>query len=59
LAGDINLDRGSEEDCLLVVVVGGDVSEESLDDLSMKDQESGTTMKTWSCGSCGGWTMIW
>jgi hypothetical protein len=46
LAGDINLDRGSEEDCLVGVVVRGDVNEESRDDFSRKDQESGTTMKT-------------
>ena len=42
----MNLDRGSEEDCLVGVVVGGDVNEASRDDLSVKDQESGTMMKT-------------
>jgi len=46
LVGDINLDRGSEEDCLVEVAVGGDVDKESRDDFSRKDQESGTTIKT-------------
>jgi hypothetical protein len=46
LMGDMNFDRGSEEDRFVEVAIGGEVGKESRDDFSWKDQESGTTMKT-------------
>jgi hypothetical protein len=54
----MNLERGSVEDCLAVLIVGDVVDVAFLEDLGKKSQFSGTMMKTLSSARGGGWTMM-